>query len=92
MEAWLQDKLHCIGLLVSHYQPELVENFFNSVTIKILHRTRFHNDFIFVRLAVSTEPIESSSLRALPAVPTTLRAPPCTPAANDGGARCAAVR
>src|SRR5215216_3222235 len=58
MDVWQQVKLHYIGLLVEHHQPELAETFFNSVTTKILHRTHFHNDFIFVRPAVSTEYIE----------------------------------
>ncbi|HEX7686638.1 MAG TPA: bifunctional isocitrate dehydrogenase kinase/phosphatase, partial [Burkholderiaceae bacterium] len=59
MEVWHQAKLHYIGLLIDHHQPELAETFFNSVTTKILHRTYFHNDFIFVRPAVSTEYIEN---------------------------------
>ena len=59
MEIWHQVKLHYIGLLVDHRQPELAETFFNSITTKILHRTHFHNDFIFVRPAVSTEYIEN---------------------------------
>ncbi|MES2481765.1 MAG: bifunctional isocitrate dehydrogenase kinase/phosphatase [Pseudomonadota bacterium] len=59
MEVWQQVKLHFIGLLIDHHQPELAETFFNSVTTKILHRTYFHNDFIFVRPAVSTEYIEN---------------------------------
>ncbi len=59
MDMWQQIKLHYIGLLVDHHQPELAETFFNSVTTKILHRTHFHNSFIFVRPAVSTEYIEN---------------------------------
>ena len=66
MEVWQQIKLHYIGLLVDHHQPELAETFFNSVTTKILHRSYFHNDFIFVRPAVSTEYIENSEAQALP--------------------------
>ncbi|WP_295371854.1 bifunctional isocitrate dehydrogenase kinase/phosphatase [uncultured Pseudacidovorax sp.] len=58
MDVWQQVKLHYIGLLVDHHQPELAESFFNSVTIKILHRAYFQNDFIFVRPAISTEYIE----------------------------------
>jgi isocitrate dehydrogenase kinase/phosphatase len=65
-EVWAQVKLHFIGLLVDHYQPELAETFFNSVTTKILHRSYFHNDFIFVRPAVSTEYIDSDSSGAPP--------------------------
>ena len=66
MEVWHQVKLHYIGLLVDHHQPELAETFFNSVTTKILHRTYFHNDFIFVRPAVSTEYIENDEPAAKP--------------------------
>lgn len=66
MEVWHQVKLHYIGLLIDHHQPELAETFFNSVTTKILHRTYFHNDFIFVRPAVSTEYIENEEPAATP--------------------------
>jgi isocitrate dehydrogenase kinase/phosphatase len=58
MAVWQQVKLHYIGLLLDHRQPELAETFFNSVTTKILHRSYFHNDFIFVRPAISTTYIE----------------------------------
>ena len=57
--VWQQAKLQFIGLLTNHKQPELAETFFNSVFCQIFHRTYFHNDFIFVRPAVSTEYIES---------------------------------
>ena len=66
MEVWQQVKLHYIGLLIDHYQPELAETFFNSVTTKILHRSYFHNDFIFVRSAVSTDHLENDEPAALP--------------------------
>jgi isocitrate dehydrogenase kinase/phosphatase len=66
MDVWQQVKLHYIGLLVDHHQPELAETFFNSVTCKILHRTHFQNDFIFVRPAVSTEYIENDEPAAKP--------------------------
>ncbi|MGC1172209.1 bifunctional isocitrate dehydrogenase kinase/phosphatase [Polaromonas sp.] len=66
MDVWHQIKLHYIGLLVDHHQPELAETFFNSVTTKILHRSYFHNDFIFVRPAVSTEYIENDELATQP--------------------------
>ena len=59
MEVWQQVKLLYIGMLVDHRQPELAETFFNSVTTKILHRSYFQNDFIFVRPAISTEYIEN---------------------------------
>ncbi|MGZ5819323.1 MAG: bifunctional isocitrate dehydrogenase kinase/phosphatase, partial [Burkholderiaceae bacterium] len=57
-EVWREVKLHYIGMLTDHKQPELAETFFNSVCCNILHRTYFHNDFIFVRPAVSTDYIE----------------------------------
>ena len=66
MDIWQQVKLHYIGLLVNHHQPELAETFFNSVTTKILLRTHFQNDFIFVRPAVSTEYIENGESEARP--------------------------
>ena len=66
MDVWHQVKLHYIGLLVNHHQPELAETFFNSVTTKILHRSYFQNDFIFVRPAVSTEYIENDEPNAQP--------------------------
>ncbi len=66
MDVWEQVKLHYIGLLVNHHQPELAETFFNSVTTKILRRAYFQNDFIFVRPAVSTEYIENEEPGALP--------------------------
>jgi isocitrate dehydrogenase kinase/phosphatase len=66
MDTWQQAKLHYIGLLVDHHQPELAETFFNSVTSKLLHRSYFHNDFIFVRPAVSTEYIENDKPASLP--------------------------
>jgi isocitrate dehydrogenase kinase/phosphatase len=66
MDIWQQVKLHYIGLLVNHHQPELAETFFNSVTTKILHRSYFQNDFIFVRPAVSTEYIENGESERRP--------------------------
>ena len=66
MELWHEVKLHYIGLLVEHHQPELAETFFNSVTTKILHRTHFHNNFIFVRPAMSTEYLENDEFEGRP--------------------------
>lgn len=66
MDVWHQVKLHYIGLLIEHHQPECAETFFNSVTTKILHRSYFRNDFIFVRPAVSTEYIENDEPAAQP--------------------------
>jgi isocitrate dehydrogenase kinase/phosphatase len=60
--VWREIKLHYIGLLSGHKQPELAETFFNSVSCKILHRTYYHNDFIFVRPVISTEYIETEEL------------------------------
>ena len=59
--TWQQVKLLYIGLLLNHKQPELAETFFNSVTTKILHRTYFHSDFIFVRPTISTENLEGDT-------------------------------
>jgi len=56
---WPRVKRSYIALLADHHQPELAETFFNSVCCKILHRSYFHNDFIFVRPAVSTGYLES---------------------------------
>ena len=66
MDVWHQVKLHYIGLLVDHHQPELAETFFNSVTTKILHRSYFQNSFIFIRPAVSTEYIENDDTEKRP--------------------------
>jgi isocitrate dehydrogenase kinase/phosphatase len=65
-DAWQHVKLHYIGLLTDHLQPECAETFFNSVTTKILHRSYFHNDFIFVRPAIATEYLESDEPAAKP--------------------------
>jgi isocitrate dehydrogenase kinase/phosphatase len=62
-EVWREVKLHYIGLLINHKQPELAETFFNSVCCNMLHRSYYHNDFIFVRPAVSTEYIETEELQ-----------------------------
>lgn len=56
---WQQVKLHYIALLASHKQPELAETFFNSVSCRILHRSYYHNDFLFVRPTISTEHMHS---------------------------------
>ena len=57
--VWPQVKRDYVALLADHKQPELAETFFNSVCTKILHRSYFHNDFIFVRPAVSTEYLDA---------------------------------
>ena len=65
-DSWQQAKLHYIGLLTNHHQPELAETFFNSVTSKVLDRSYYNNDFIFVRPAVSTEYIENDAPASMP--------------------------
>lgn len=60
IETWQEAKLLYVGLLVDHKRPELAETFFNSVITRVLHRTYAHNDFIFVRAAISTEYIASA--------------------------------
>jgi len=57
--AWQEVKLRYVGLLVDHAQPELAETFFNSVLMRVLRRTYYDNDLIFVRAAISTEYIDS---------------------------------
>ena len=64
--TWQQAKLQYIGLLTNHHQPELAETFFNSVTSRLLHRSYFRNDFIFVRPAISTEYIENEEPASQP--------------------------
>ncbi|MEO8305075.1 MAG: bifunctional isocitrate dehydrogenase kinase/phosphatase [Betaproteobacteria bacterium] len=56
---WEQVKLHFIGLLLDHKQPECAETFFNSVSVKTLRRGYFHNRLIFIRPAISTEHIDA---------------------------------
>jgi len=58
-EIWRAVKLAYTGLLLEHKQPELAETFFNSVICKLLHRSYFHNEYIFFRPAISTELIEA---------------------------------
>lgn len=58
-QVWQQVRREYVGLLAGHRQPELAETFFNSVSTKLLHRTYFNNDFLFVRPAVSTEYLDA---------------------------------
>ena len=60
--VWRETKLHYIGLLSGYKRPELAETFFNSVSCHILHRSYYHNDYIFVRPVISTEYIETEEL------------------------------
>jgi isocitrate dehydrogenase kinase/phosphatase len=56
---WPRVKRNYVALLAEHGQPELAETFFNSVCCSILHRSYFHNGFIFVRQGVSTEYLDA---------------------------------
>ncbi len=56
---WPAIKSAYASLLANHQQPELAETFYNSVACRLLHRTYYHNDYIFWRPQVSTELIES---------------------------------
>ncbi len=58
-EVWRAVKLSYTGLLLEHKQPECAETFFNSVICKLIHRSYFHNEYIFFRPAISTELIEA---------------------------------
>jgi len=58
-QLWQQVRRAYVSLLAGHRQPELAETFFNSVSTKLLHRTYFNNDFIFVRPAASTEYLDA---------------------------------
>jgi isocitrate dehydrogenase kinase/phosphatase len=58
--VWQQVKLQFIALLTNHKQPECAETFFNSVCCRLLHRSYYHNNFIFVRPTISTEHMEDS--------------------------------
>ena len=58
---WERVKLAFIGLLIDHRQPECAETFFNSVSCRLLHRTYFHNRFMFVRPMASTEYLDADA-------------------------------
>ena len=92
MEVWHEAKLHYIGLLIDHHQPELAETFFNTVTTRILHRTYFHNDFIFVRPAVSTEYIENNEPAATPTSCASSTTSACTGGSRTSSATPASCR
>jgi isocitrate dehydrogenase kinase/phosphatase len=57
---WAEVKRHFIGLLIDHRQPECAETFFNTVSCRILERAYYHNRFLFVRPAISTEYLDSA--------------------------------
>lgn len=58
---WADVKRHFIALLVDHRQPECAETFFNTVSSKLLHRTYFHNRYLFVRPSASTEYLDDET-------------------------------
>ena len=57
--TWRFTKTAYIALLVNHHQPELAETFFNSVSTKLLDKSYYRNQFIFVKPAAATEYIDS---------------------------------
>lgn len=65
-EVWQQVKLHYIGLLTRYLRPELAETFYNSVFTRMMHRSYYNNDFIFVHPAVATEYIENDEPASRP--------------------------
>src|SRR5690349_9994091 len=58
---WAAVKRCFIGLIVDHRQPECAETFFNTVSSKLLHRTYFHNRYLFVRPSTSTEYLDDGA-------------------------------
>ncbi len=69
-ETWTQTKREYIALLVNHLQPELAETFFNSVTTKLLDKAYYHNQYIFLKPATSTEYIDSDTPSFISFYPT----------------------
>lgn len=59
-QFWQQVKTKFAHSLAGHKQPECAETFFNSVSCRVLSRTYFNNDFLFVRPAIATEYIDSA--------------------------------
>ena len=57
---WQRVKTKFTHALAGHKQPECAETFFNSVSCRVLSRTYFNNDFLFVRPAIATEYIDSA--------------------------------
>ncbi len=58
-QFWQQVKTKFSHALAGHKQPECAETFFNSVSCRVLARTYFNNDFLFVRPAIATGYIDS---------------------------------
>lgn len=59
-QFWQRVKIKFSRALVGHKQPECAETFFNSVSCRVLSRTYFNNDFLFVRPATATGYIDST--------------------------------
>lgn len=59
-QFWQKVKTKFAHSLAGHRQPECAETFFNSVSCRVLSRTYFNNDFLFVRPAIATGYIDSS--------------------------------
>lgn len=59
-QFWQQVKTKFAHSLAGHRQPECAETFFNSVSCRVLARTYFNNDFLFVRPAIATGYIDSA--------------------------------
>lgn len=57
--SWREVKRAYIMLLTDHRQPELAETFFNSVATRLLNRSHFLSDMLFVRPAVATDYLDS---------------------------------
>ena len=57
-QLWPEIKRAYVGLLYEHLRPELAETFYNSVACRVLHRSYYHNKYIFWRPATSTDFIE----------------------------------
>ena len=58
---WPDIKVAYTGLLYEHRCPELAETFFNSVACRVLHRSYYHNRYLYWRPAVSTVFIEGET-------------------------------
>ena len=60
-QFWQEVKNEFAYALKNHRQPECAETFFNSVSTRVLARSYFNNDFLFVRPTVATEYIDSTT-------------------------------
>jgi isocitrate dehydrogenase kinase/phosphatase len=58
---WPDIKIHYIGLLYDHLQPECAETFFNSVACRVLDRRYYNNEYIFWRRAIATEHLDGDA-------------------------------